>query len=68
MTQEEMKCRTCRFFDRVGGGYGFCRLKPPTVRFQKYSITGMGSGETNFPIVTKDERCGEWTEKEETND
>lgn len=58
-------CQTCRFFDQVvGSDYGFCRMKPPTVRVQKYNITQIGAGETNFPIVIKTEWCGEHAERD----
>lgn len=47
-------CRNCRFSrSKVGRGtpYLFCRRYPPTQ---------LAEGESFFPLVERDEWCGEW--------
>lgn len=55
---ETPTCATCRYFDRTGSGYGWCR------RYAPRSYVGIEhrdeAAASYFPLVAEDDWCGEW--------
>lgn len=60
---ETPTCATCRYFDRTGSGYGWCR------RYAPRSYVGIEhrdeAAASYFPLVAEDDWCGEWQETAE---
>jgi len=61
------KCETCEFFEpRIEKLAGYCRRNPPQptrVVYRRWFKLKTGSMK-DFPIVAKNDWCGEWKEKE----
>lgn len=53
--QGDPVCGTCKFYNAMASGKGFCNRYPPTP-YLPYP-------RSNFPIVLDEWNCGEWRNK-----
>ena len=63
MNTENHKCQNCEYYQRRQGKQdGKCCKRPPQV-VTSINVKGVGMPKTAWPIVQKDDWCGEFEQK-----
>ena len=63
MNTENRKCRNCEYC-QLRSHDGICHIRPPQVVIT-INVKGVGMPKTAWPIVQKDDWCGEFEQKSE---